>query len=71
MLQAGTAHRSKGNVAFLFLVLAAGLAAFYFFHAERRNAMQTIETATGLPAGIPPIDEAAPKKTETATFSLG
>jgi hypothetical protein len=72
VLRAGTTHRPiAGNIAFLVFALAAGLLALYFFHHERRDTMPTTETSTGLFAGIPPIDKAAPDKTETATFSLG
>jgi hypothetical protein len=68
----GTTHiPAAARAAFLILVLAALLLTPYFLHPERRNTMPTIETSDGLLTGIPPIDKAAPKKTETATFSLG
>lgn len=59
------------NVLLWVIVLGAGLLTFYFIQNYRRNTMPTVETPAGLLAGIPPIDRAAPKKTETATFSLG
>jgi len=60
-----------GNVLLWVMVLGAGLLTFYFIQDDRRNTMPTVDTPAGLLAGIPPIDRATPKKTETATFSLG
>ena len=72
MSRDGIIRRSRpGNVLLLVVVVAAGLLTFYFIQNYRRITMPTVETQAGLLAGIPPIDRAAPKKTETATFSLG
>ncbi len=71
MVSRGAQRRTAGNIAFLISLLAALLAAPYLFHPERSTTMGTIEAATGFLKGVPPIDRAAPRNIETATFSLG
>jgi hypothetical protein len=72
MSRTGIIRKTRpGSVIFWGVLLAAGLLTLYFIQNDRRNTMPTVETSAGLLAGIPPIDRAAPKKTETATFSLG
>jgi hypothetical protein len=55
------------KIFFVVLLFGLGLTTIYYISTERRTTM----TVTKAPAGIPPIDLAAPTRTETATFSLG
>jgi hypothetical protein len=72
MSQAGTRRRLLPGKSLLWIaVLAVGVSAFYTIRNEGRNTMPTVQTSAGLVAGVPPIDRAAPLKTETATFGLG